>query len=499
MSIARAATAQGQPDAGEAQRPVRPGFRVTRRQVLGGALAGGAAVAGVRLLGLDRAAVRMLAGSQTDGRADWVSPLGAEKAQVAHLLRRTTFGASAEELEQAQSDGFQRTVDRLLETKPSPPPPFTAVGPPLKLAELQLWWVSHMLTSPTPFAEWLTLFWHNHFTSDYQKVGLRQPFLYWQNLTWREMGLGDLRSMLMRVTVDPAMLRYLDLGTSTGANPNENYSRELMELFTMGLGYTENDVRAGAKALAGWVLPKADGRVPVTLDKKNGVTRMYPVYRSRRVGTFVRRRAYDYSANGPVTFLGKTGEFDTQGVIDHILAQPATAAFIAQKFVEHLVTGRVDGSYVKNLADKFRSSGYDVKTLLREIFTSSEFLADRSYRALVKSPTEFMVSVLKALRAPQLARLAVASGHNMGQMLFNPPDVGGWPNNDAWISSNTVIARVNFVTTALGQLHSLPPSDQVVAHLDGVVSPQTAHLLDQAVDEHARWFLALASPEFQLK
>src|SRR5205823_3036277 len=137
----------------------------------------------------------------------------------------------------------------------------------INIGNLQLWWLDWMTQSPTPFAERMTLFWHGHFTSDYRKVGLMTPFIHWQNLTWREMALTDLRSMLMRVTIDPAMLRYLDLATSTGRNPNENYARELMELFSLGVGhYTEDDVRAAAQALAGWVEPPPDGFVNVTVD-----------------------------------------------------------------------------------------------------------------------------------------------------------------------------------------------------------------------------------------
>jgi uncharacterized protein (DUF1800 family) len=463
-------------------------------------VAGGVAVAAVRLLGLDEAARRGLS-SALSGRSDWISPLGSEKAQVAHLLRRTSFGASAEELEKAQSDGYQRTVDRLLETGAARPPafPVSTSDPRLNIAALQLWWTDHMLRTPTPFAERLTLFWHNHFTSDYRKVGLLEPFIYWQNLTWRDMAFSDLRTMLGRVTSDPAMLRYLDLGTSTGANPNENYSRELMELYTMGLGYTEDDVRAGARALAGWSFPRPDGFVEVTLDSKAGVTRRYPTFDSPRPGVFLPGRAYDYGLNGPVRFLGKTGDLDSRGVIDQILAQPATATFIVAKFVQHFVSSRVDSSYVSGLADRFRSSGYDIKTLLRAIFTSSEFTADQSYRALVKSPIEFMVGVLKALKAPGLSKLAVASAHDMGQSLFDPPDVGGWPNNDSWISSNTVIARVNFVSAVLGQMTSLPAGTSAVNQIDTILSEQTAARLNGATDDHGRWFLTLASPEFQLK
>ena len=470
---------------------------MTRRTALGLAVAGGAGVAAVRLLGLDR----MLPRPKTSGgRLDWVSPLGSEAARVAHLLRRTTFGAAPHDLESSISAGYQKTVDRLLESKPEAPPDLSAAATPggrFALNVLQQWWIDHMLQTPTPFAERMTLFWHGHFTSDYRKVG-DNTFLYWQNLTWRQHALGDLRTFLMQVTIDPAMLRYLDLATSTGQNPNENYSRELMELFSMGAGsFKEEDVRAGARALAGWTLPKPDGMASVTV--ANGVVRKYPTFSGPKVGVFDSRRGY----KGQVTFLGKTGTFDTQAAVDRILAQPAVAPFITRKVLQHFVTPNPSDSYVKRLADRFRASKYNLKSLLRDVFLSPEFTADQSYRALVKSPIEFMVHALKAVNAPApQQRLVLAAGAGMGQTIFDPPDVGGWPNNDSWISSNTVIARVNFVTQLLGlmQKAGLPDASKATAHhLDNVLSPQTVRFWNQATDDHTRWFLVLGSPEFQLK
>src|SRR5258706_297271 len=298
------------------------------------------------------------------------------------------------------------------------------------IVQLQQWWIDHMLTTPTPFAERMTLFWHGHFTSDYRKAA-DDTFMYWQNLTWRRMAMTDLRSMLMQVTIDPAMLRYLDLATSTGQSPNENYSRELMELFTMGAGnYTEDDVRESAKALAGWQVPQPDSYATVVVDKNNNVTRRLPVYLGQKAGVFNSRRSY----KGSVTYLGKSGSLDTQGVIDRILAQPATATLVANKVAAHFVTARPSTGHVKNLADTFRRSKYDMKTLMRAVLTSPEFTA-QNYRGLVKSPVEFMVHTARALGLNSPSRLIAGSGSGMGQSLFDPPDVNGWPNNESWISS----------------------------------------------------------------
>jgi uncharacterized protein (DUF1800 family) len=229
------------------------------------------------------------------------------------------------------------------------------------------------------------------------------------------------------------------------------------------------------------------------------VTRREPVYSGQKAGVFNAKRAY----KGSVTYLGKTGPLDTQGVLDRILLQPATASFIANKVALHFVTSRPSASYVKNLGDTFRRSKYDMKTLMRAIFTSPEFSSDATYRSLIKSPTELMVHSARALgvSTAAAAKLIATSGSGMGQSLFDPPDVNGWPNNESWISSSTVVERVNFITAALGQVKTTLPSpvDAIHKHLDGVLSPQTASLLNQAADDRGRWFIALASPEFQLK
>ncbi len=236
----------------ETAAPSRKGF--TRRQALAAAVATGVSVGAVRLLG---GTIQNITRSSKAAGTDWVSPLSHESAQVAQLLRRTTFGYTQAQLDAAQSDGYAKTVDRLLETKPQEPPTLAAAATPggrFAPQQLQQWWVDHMLTTSTPFAERMTLFWHGHFTSDYRKTA-DNTFMLWQNLTWRRMALTSLGPMLMQVTTDPAMLRYLDLATSTGQSPNENYSRELMELFAMGAGnYT---TRAQSRS---WARPATSTR-----------------------------------------------------------------------------------------------------------------------------------------------------------------------------------------------------------------------------------------------
>ncbi len=497
--------------AGRINAPAKSGATVSRRAVLTAAAAGGAGVAAARLLGLSSqgefAPVPLTGTLGNKIGVDWVSPLGNDAARVAQLLRRFTFGAQPDELERAQSEGYAKTLEGILETKPADPPPLAGAdnasqAKPLNLGALQQWWVDWMLATPTPFIERMTLFWHGHFTSDFRKVGLQDPFVYWQNLTWRKYALSDLRSFLYQVTIDPAMLRYLDLGTSTGRNPNENYSRELMELFAMGVGnFAEDDVRAGAKALAGWREPRTQAMIDAQIQRAilNGGKAPAPLPKADVVSTAILDKNRGFL--GRVTFLGVTNAFDTDKVIDAILAQESTAPHITRKLVTHFVTPNPSDEYVARLADGFRRSKYDLKSLLRSMLLSPEANAPDTYRTLVKSPTEFMVHTAKILGGQQqLSRLILGSGGGMGQALFDPPDVGGWPQNESWISSNTMLARANFVTAAIGTLKTLPPADKAHAqHLDSVLSEKTLKLLNQAGDDRYRWSVILASAEFQLK
>jgi uncharacterized protein (DUF1800 family) len=479
-----------------------------------------------------------IAAPKLAGDVDWISPLSKESAKVTHLLRRATFGATDAELDRAQSEGFARTVERLIESPFVEPPVFpapaaarpsaspsmaprasasampsptsapittftvrpsataapsmgtaaptaTASAPAvmtnttsINIGNLQSWWLDWMTKSPTPFAERMTLFWHGHFTSDYRKVGTNSPAIYWQNLTWRRMALGDFKSMLIKVTPDLAMLRYLDLAASTGRAPNENYARELLELFTMGVGnYTEDDVKAAAKALAGWRLP---ARTEATA----------------QTGIFDTRRAY----SGAVTFLGKTGTFNTESVVDTILAHDATAPYIVRQLVTSFVTPSPSDAYVARLADRFRRSRYDTKLLMRDIFTSPEFVAPETFRSLIKSPTDFMVSTAKALGATNLSGTIRQYGSTLGQNMFDPPSVAGWGDGATWISSNTMLQRANFVTAALGSMRTAPSAARAhERHLDSVLAQGTVNEFNLARDDKSRWFAVFASPEFQLK
>ena len=485
-----------------------PGGRLSRRTVVlgAGAAAGGLAVS--RILGLhalDPLALANGPSAPTVNTKDWVSPLGKPEAQVAQLLRRATFGMTKAQYDLAVSDGFKNTLDRLIETPVALPKELAGAeaatqDKPVNVVNLQTWWIDHMLATPTPFAERMTYFWHGHFTTDFRKVGAQSPFIYWQNLTWRKYALGSFRDMLYQVTIDPGMLRYLDLGQSTGRSPNENYSRELMELFTMGVGtFTEDDVRAGAKALAGWREPLTQSMVDYQIARAQQQGRPAPknlVADTVKSGVFDPNRAF----KGNLTFLGATKQWDTNAVLDRIMQQESVAPYVARKVLREFVMQDPPDAYVDRIAAAWKKSGYDIRTLMRDVFTSPEFTQPVAYRSLVKSPIEVMVHIARALEQPQLSRTIAQSGSGMGQALYDPPEVGGWPSNASWVSSNNVLTRVNFVVTTLGVTQKLPAFGNAhQTHLDGIVSEQTAQLLNSATDDQTRWLILLASPEFQLK
>ena len=481
----------------------------TRRGVLAGAVGGGAAVAAARLLILEKPDVLAGFGGTVVNLSDHHGrlhnnvidapqpqtqvvtqvvkggagfPTISEPLLISQLLRRFTFGATDAQYQAANQQGFRKTVDSLLATAPAQPPPFKAgeaLGTKINLNDLQDWWITHMITTPTPFQERMTLFMASIFTSDYQKVGLDNPFLIWQNRTWRDMALTDLRSILKRVSIDPAMLIYLDGNNSNGrGTPNQNYARELMELFSIGLVYKETDVTEGAKALSGWRVPKTG--------------------ETSQVGIFDPNRHF----TGAVSFLGRNQPMDLDGAIDAILAHPASAPFITTKFVTEFVTATPDQAYIDRLAANFRKSGFQIKTLVRDILLSPEFAAQANFRALVKSPVEFMVGAARTTGVDPMVATPVIRNYSrtLGHQPFDPPDVGGWPRNIAWLSPVSLMNRVNFVTDFVNAAKTLPAasSQAVTRYLDGILSPGTNQTLAQAQTDASRWWTLIASPDAQL-
>lgn len=368
-------------------------------------------------------------------------------ADARHLLARTGFGPTREEVQQYTGLSRAAAVERLLAPLagrggvPVTEPPAWVDEPILpfrsfrdapaseraayvrltnrQTLELRGWWLREMFATPQPLLERMTLFWHGHFTSSQQKVRYPQ-LMYRQNMLLRGQALGNFRSLLHAVARDPAMIIYLDTATNRRGRPNENFAREVMELFTLGEGnYGEADIREAARAFTGWSLDADTAR-------------------------FVQRPfVHD---NGEKTVLGRSGNFDGDAVLDILLEQPRAAEYLVGRLWREFVSAEADPVELQRIAAAFRASDYDIRTALRELFLSEAFWASGNRGALVKSPVEYVVGALRQfdLRPDNMEPLALVSA-GLGQNLFAPPNVKGWPGAEAWINASTLLARKQFV------------------------------------------------------
>jgi uncharacterized protein (DUF1800 family) len=474
-------------------------IRLSRRQAIGVAAGG---TLGVVALGLGLEEIGAGSRPAAVSAGGWPSPLGGRRAMAAHLLRRAGFGHSEADLDAAASLSYDDLVDQLVSQKPDA---LTAPADVINHNTVAAAWYRHMATTRAQFPERMTLFWHGVLTSDFRNAA-RRPFVFQQNTLYRGAGLSDLRSLLSSVTRDPLMMRYLNLDVSTAAAPNENYSRELMELFTVGTGnYSEADVREGARAFSGLRIvffdaagsriraPRYDRGAPQGYAAKvDALVASGASYRGVLVP-----RIHDSTSK---TFLGHTGNLGPDDVIDILLTQPACAPFVTRRAMTFFAVPSPSDADVSGIATQFRNSRYDLRTLMRAIFRSSAFTAPTNYRSLMRSPTDFMVAAMRALNRPDLSEAAVRSAAGMDQVLYDPPNVAGWPSNAGWVCSSSMLARINFATRATAQATALPDAAAAVdTHLDGVVGPATAAAINRAGSAADRWFALLASPEFQLK
>jgi uncharacterized protein (DUF1800 family) len=488
--------------------PLRHGPRLSRRQALGLAAGGALGAAGVRLATLHLGAsgiVSATPASAAGGAGAWASPLNDSRALAAHLLRRAGFGYTANELDDAAKLSYGDLVDKLVSQQPQQPPSL-ATAEQFNYRSVTRLWYAHMATTTAQLPERMTLFWHGHLTSDYRKAA-NLPLVHQQNQLYRKLGTGDLRSLLLGVVYDPLMIRYLDLDKSTAKAPNENFAREVMELYTLGVGnYTEQDVREGARALSGIrfaLLDSSGANVP--LPKRATMTPQQYVQQLTQLldggahfaGTLDARQ-HDH---GVKTYLGRTGNLGPEQVVDTLLAQDACAPYIAGKVLTSFCSSSPSKDTVTRIAAQFRSSKYDIRTLLRAVFTSSEFKDVANYRSLVRSPGDYMVAAMRATGRSSMAQQAVTSGAGMDQILYDPPTVAGWPVNGGWVSSSSWLARVNFAQTLVATHGGALPDLLTALHsqLDGVVGPDTAAVVNGAAGDSDRWYALLASPEFALK
>jgi uncharacterized protein (DUF1800 family) len=203
---------------------------------------------------------------------------------------------------------------------------------------------------------------------------------------------------------------------------------------------------------------------------------------------------------GSKTFLKHTGNLGPDDVVDIVLAQPSCAPFVTRRAMTYFATPSPSTADVNAVATQFRASKYDIRTLMRAIFRSSAFTAPTNYRSLMRSPTDYMVAAMRALNRPELTAIAVRGGAGMDQVLYDPPNVAGWPSSSGWVSSSTLLARINFATAATARATALPnPAAAVTTQLDNVLGTDTAAAIKAARTDADRWFALLAGPEFQLK
>jgi uncharacterized protein (DUF1800 family) len=348
-----------------------------------------------------------------------------------HLYRRAAFGATWDELQASVQDGLDATLDKLLTGGPGQAdfdqlmdelaPDVSAYQPGDDSAGgLQGWWLYRMIHTLFPFQERMTLFWHNHFATSIVKV--RQPVLMRrQNQTLRKHALEKFRPFVLAMSRDPAMLLWLDSNSNVKGRPNENYARELMELFTLGVGnYTEKDVREAARAFTGW--------------------------HAAGLSFVFRKSMHD---DGPKTVLGQKGNWDGADVVRIVLEQPAAARFLVRKLYRHFIseTETPPHALLEPLAEQFRKSDYDIAALMRTLLRSRLFFSEHAYHQRIKSPVEFVAGMLRSLEGRVQGEGAVlplpASLDGLGQTLFAPPSVKGWDGGRAWLNSATLLARHN--------------------------------------------------------
>ena len=410
----------------------------------------------------------------------------ADTALISHLMRRAGFGAGHDEIEAYAEMGYEATVEKLLDPESEPPVdeyslmrrhPITEV-PGGASGPGQANWLYFMLNTKRPLQEKMALFWHHVFATGNAKVDNCNHLLD-QITMLREEGMGNYRTMLLNLARDPAMIFWLDNNENHKNAPNENWGRELLELFSLGVGnYTETDVFECSRAFTGWTIGAKMPRYPY----------------GRHAWTYeFRAEDHDYSEK---TFLGHTGNFDGEDIIDIILDQKACSRFIARHLYSFFVEDEPqvpawdieeprNPEAISYLADRLVESGYEMKPVLRDLF-NSDFFKDSAYKR-VKSPVEVVVGTLRLVEDvrgadPRLESTAREPGY-MGQDILDPPSVEGWHTGREWINSGALVKRVNFVSDRMSD-SELPGVKKIISRIaDSGESMSPEALVESCLDE----------------
>jgi len=410
-------------------------------------------------------------------------------ALMTHLLRRAGFGASRDEVEAKAAQGYEHIIEELLNPQSQPgieedimfryQP---AYNEPAAIETNVQQWLYYMINNPRQLQEKVALFWHMIFCAGHSKIDSGQEMGLMIRM-FREHGMGSFKNLLTLLSTSPAMIYYLDNSESHKVAVNENYGRELLELFSMGVGkdeefnYSEDDVKACARAFTGW-----------------NIAPSYPPFPYGRSAWEFRYDPADHDENDK-TFLGETGNWNGQDILDMVCQQPATARFIARHLYNYFVADEVpvpswrqtppkDPELIKALEDAYFGSDYDITSMLRVLFNSESFKNSRY--AKVKNPAEMVVSTIRFVGdhqeiKPGLFEISQEPKY-MGMDLMNPPTVEGWHTGHEWIDSGTLVERINFASDYLGQT-DLPGVKSLVDRLMSVsdsLSPKD--LVDRCLD-----------------
>ena len=404
----------------------------------------------------------------------------ADVALMAHLMRRAGFGASRDELEQKAAQGYEAVVEDLLHPGSANAMPddvirryHSEMGEMRELNSAGAYWMYRMVTTDNQLEEKLALFWHGLFATGYAKLNQASALTNQIN-TFRRNALGSFRTILVELSKDPAMIIWLDNHDNHRDDINENYGRELLELFSMGIGnYTEDDVKECARAFTGWTLGNAE-----YMSTRASRDSIWPY---SRINWHFNYREYDHD-DGEKTFLGHTGNFNGDDIIDIIVQQEATARFISTRLFQYFAADEVDESgeaVIEEMVQSYFASDYEIRSVLRTLFNSDYFKSEDARFARVKGPVELVVGAVRmagtyqqpTFGADQLARQTMY----MGQGIFQPPSVEGWHEGAEWIDSGALVERVNFVGQELGDpSHPGVKSiiDRLAQHGNGLLSPE---------------------------
>jgi len=450
--------------------PFTPPTTVSRRKFMGVSVAGLAAIGGAGAAAAigGVALAKMI---QNGGIGNPSHGPMASNTQIGHLLRRAGFGATPDELTMYGNLGFNGAVDRLINYQQVSDNDMENRLNALNIdlnspLNQQRWWLLRMSWTQRPLLEKMTLFWHGVLTSSFRKVGGPRAYMRMiiQNQFLRSHAFDTFDNILLGITSDPAMLFYLDLTKSRKNAPNENYARELMELFTLGLGhYSQQDVYEGAAALTGWHV--------------KGLTSQY----------------YPLDHNDLVkTYLGHTGNLDYKDVLNILANHPATPWFIARKLFTFFVYENPSDDDLKPLVDTYVQSGHNMGEVMRTLLLSPQFASAKAYRGRIKSPVEFTVGAYHAMNINGDGTGLPAITTLMGQTLFDPPNVAGWPGDKVsalWLNSGTWMTRLNYIDLLLARGTVARTSSATLVNLQSIVETNQLNTPEQFVDHFSSFLL----------